>query len=137
MEKTEENYLEALDIGYSYNLAKKLEEFRSNPALGYRTAGSAAERQAGQFLAREMERIGFSDVSCDRIDVDAWEFERAELKVEEAGRAAGGADNSGRDLYALYTSRGGGCGVRRGGKRCFPRYPGPELHPRVGGYRPL
>lgn len=47
MEKTEANYLEALDIGYSYNLAKKLEEFRSNPALGYRTAGSAAERQAG------------------------------------------------------------------------------------------
>ena len=87
MEKTEANYLEALDIGYSYDLAKKLERFRSNPVLGYRTAGSVAERQAGQFLAREMERIGFSDVSCDRIDVDAWEFERAELTVEEAGRA--------------------------------------------------
>ena len=86
MEKTEANYLEALDIGYSYDLAKKLERFRSNPVLGYRTAGSVAERQAGQFLAREMERIGFSDVSCDRIDVDAWEFERAELTVEEAGR---------------------------------------------------
>ena len=57
MEKTEANYLEALDIGYSYDLAKKLERFRSNPVLGYRTAGSVAERQAGQFLAREMERI--------------------------------------------------------------------------------
>lgn len=47
MEKTEANYLEALDIGYSYDLAKKLERFRSNPVLGYRTArfgGRAAGR---------------------------------------------------------------------------------------------
>ena len=36
--KIEEAYLKAVDIGYSYHLAKKMEEFKSNPVLGYRTA---------------------------------------------------------------------------------------------------
>lgn len=50
MEKTEANYLEALDIGNSYDLAKKLERFQQHPVLGYRTAGSVAER-AGRTIS--------------------------------------------------------------------------------------
>ena len=34
---------EKLDSGYSYRIARELENFRSDPVLGYRTAGSAAE----------------------------------------------------------------------------------------------
>ena len=45
--KIEETYLKAVDIGYSYRLAKKMEEFKSNPVLGYRTAGSKAEFDTG------------------------------------------------------------------------------------------
>lgn len=41
--------LKAVDIGYSYHLAKKMEEFKSNPVLGYRTAGSKAEFVPGNF----------------------------------------------------------------------------------------
>ena len=48
--KIEETYLKAVDIGYSYRLAKKMEEFKSNPVLGYRTAGSKAEFDTGEFL---------------------------------------------------------------------------------------
>ena len=31
--KIEEAYLKAVDIGYSYHLAKKMEEFKSNPGI--------------------------------------------------------------------------------------------------------
>ena len=27
------------DAGYSYDLAKRMEQYRTNPVLGYRTAG--------------------------------------------------------------------------------------------------
>ena len=36
--------------GLLYRLAKRMEEFRTNPALGYRTAGSQAEFETGEML---------------------------------------------------------------------------------------
>ena len=30
------------DTGYSYCLARRMEQYRTNPVLGYRTAGSGA-----------------------------------------------------------------------------------------------
>ena len=75
--KIEETYLKAVDIGYSYRLAKKMEEFKSNPVLGYRTAGSKAEFDTGEFLKEEMKRIGLSDIHKDEICLDSWEFEKA------------------------------------------------------------
>ena len=65
--KIEEAYLKAVDIGYSYHLAKKMEGFKSNPVLGYRTAGSKAEFDTGEFLKEEMERIGLSDIHKDEL----------------------------------------------------------------------
>ena len=64
------------DTGYSYSLAKRMEKYRTNPVLGYRTAGSRAEFETGEMLVREMESLGLSDVHKDRICVDSWEFER-------------------------------------------------------------
>ena len=65
------------DTGYSYSLAKRMEKYRTNPVLGYRTAGSRAEFETGEMLVREMETLGLSDVHKDRICVDSWEFEKA------------------------------------------------------------
>ena len=67
--KIEETYLKAVDIGYSYRLAKKMEEFKSNPVLGYRTAGSKAEFDTGEFLKAEMERIWASLISIKMSSV--------------------------------------------------------------------
>ena len=55
------------DTGYSYSLAKRMEKYRTNPVLGYRTAGSRAEFETGGMLVREMESLGLSDVHKDRI----------------------------------------------------------------------
>ena len=81
--KIEEIYLKAVDIGYSYRLAKKMEEFKSNPVLGYRTAGSKAEFDTGEFLKEEMKRIGLSDIHKDELCLDSWEFEKAIMRFTD------------------------------------------------------
>ena len=75
----QESILKNLDIDYSYRLAKRMEQFRTNPVLGYRPAGSRAEFETGEMLKREMEAIGLSDVRKDAVKVDGWEFKKAVL----------------------------------------------------------
>lgn len=75
----QESILKSLDIDYSYRLAKRMEQFRTNPVLGYRPAGSRAEFETGEMLKQEMEAIGLSDVKKDAIKVDGWEFKKAVL----------------------------------------------------------
>ena len=58
-------YMDAVDVDASYRFAKKMETFRTNPVLGFRTAGSEAERQTGEMIREAMERIGLSDIHKD------------------------------------------------------------------------
>lgn len=82
-----EKVLTHLDIPYSYELAKRMETYRCNPVLGYRSAGSEAEFLTGEMLKREMEAIGLSQVTKDEITVDGWEFRKAVLYVlDENGK---------------------------------------------------
>ena len=89
--KTEERdvtsaYIEKVDTEYGYSLALKMETYKSNEALGYRTAGSKAEFETGEMLKKEMESIGLTNVVKDEFTLDGWEFEKAQLKyVEEDG----------------------------------------------------
>ena len=69
-----------LDIEKSYRLARRMEREKSNPVLGYRTAGSLAERKTGDMLAEEMRLAGIPMVEKDKIRVDAWEFQKAVLR---------------------------------------------------------
>lgn len=75
--------LSKLDIEYSYQLAKRMEQEKTNPTLGYRTAGSKAEIATGDMLYEEMKRIGLSDVTKDEFRLDSWEFEKAVLKFKD------------------------------------------------------
>ena len=82
--KTEERdaasaYLEKVDTEYGYSLALKMETYKSNEALGYRTAGSKAEFETGEMLKKEMESIGLTNVVKDEFTLDGWEFEKAQL----------------------------------------------------------
>ncbi len=83
MRKEEENYLSAIDVEESYHFAKQMEHFKTNPVLGYRTAGSEAERQTGDMIYKEMEDMGLSSVQKDKITVDSWEFKTAVLKYKD------------------------------------------------------
>ncbi|MBU5434668.1 M28 family peptidase [Pseudoflavonifractor sp. MSJ-37] len=77
-------YLDHVDLDYSYGLAKKLEDIKSNEALGYRTAGSDAEIATGDMLKAEMESIGLSDVTKDAFTLDTWTFDHARLTYPTA-----------------------------------------------------
>ena len=76
--------LQNLDIPYSYELAKRMEQYRSHPTLGYRPAGSKAEFETGEMLKTEMEKIGLSEVTKDAVPVDGWEFHKAALSYTNA-----------------------------------------------------
>lgn len=71
-----------LDLNYTLNLMEKLISFKSNPDLGYRTSGSAAEVAAGDFLHDEMKRIGLKNVHKDPVVVDNFEFKRADISYK-------------------------------------------------------
>lgn len=81
---TEQQYIASLDIEASYNLAKQMEAYRTNPVLGYRPAGSKAEFETGEMLRSYMEDLGLSNVRKDEIKVDGWEFEKAVLAYADA-----------------------------------------------------
>lgn len=82
--REEREYLKKLDIGYSYRLARNMEKYRCNETLGYRTAGSRAEYETGEFLYEEMKRIGLQGVVKDKIKTDCWDFAGARLSYRGA-----------------------------------------------------
>ena len=51
----EEAFEQAVDVKKSYDLAKRMEGPKTNPVLGYRTAGSKAEWETGELLLKEMQ----------------------------------------------------------------------------------
>ena len=73
-------YLALVDPDASYRLAKRMERFKSNSVLGYRTAGSRAEFETGEMLLEEMRAIGLSDLRKDPFPVDGWEFRKARMQ---------------------------------------------------------
>ena len=72
-----EKCVSCLNIKESYDLARRMEQEKTNPVLGYRTAGSLAERKTGDMLLEEMKKAGLTQVEKDKIRVDAWEFKKA------------------------------------------------------------
>ncbi len=79
----EDSCISCIDTDWSYQLAKRMEKEKTNPVLGYRTAGSAAETATGDMLYKEMKEIGLTDVTKDTFTLDGWEFEKAVLKFTD------------------------------------------------------
>ena len=79
----EEAFEQAVDVKKSYDLAKRMEEPKTNPVLGYRTAGSKAEWETGELLLKEMQEMGLQNVQKDKIKVDSWDFHHAVLRYRD------------------------------------------------------
>ena len=62
--------ISCIDTNWSYQLARRMEKEKTNPVLGYRTAGSPAETATGNMLYEEMKRIGLIDVTRDTFTLD-------------------------------------------------------------------
>lgn len=80
-----EKYIHYVDSQYGYEIAKKLLEFKTIPE-GFRLAGTAAEYEAGKWIADEMRQIGLKDVTIEAFPVDAWEFKGASVMVNSSER---------------------------------------------------
>lgn len=80
-----EEVIKNIDVHYAYEFAKKLETFKCNAVLGYRTAGSRAELQTGNLIYEEMKKIGLDQVVKDEITLDSWEFQKAKLSFTSKG----------------------------------------------------
>jgi len=70
--------------GYPQALEAYFCSLGTNPALGFRWAGTSAERAVGDRVAAEMRAMGLSNVRLEPVPVDVFEFEEAALTV--AGR---------------------------------------------------
>jgi aminopeptidase YwaD len=53
----------------------------TNPELGFRWAGTSAERAVGERVAAEMRAMGLSNVRLEPVPVDVFEFQKASLTV--------------------------------------------------------
>lgn len=78
-----EKYISTIDINEAYCFAKKMETYKTNPKLGYRTAGSEAELMTGELIYKYMKDIGLSDVTKDAFTLDSWEFKKAQLQFTD------------------------------------------------------
>ncbi len=67
------------------SLVERLESFRSHP-LGFRVAGTPAERAAAEWIAEEMRSAGLADVALEPVPVNAWEFRTAFVERDDGVR---------------------------------------------------
>ena len=66
-----EKCVSCLNIKESYDLARRMEQEKTNPVLGYRTAGSLAERKTGDMLLERNEKSRSHTGRKSKIRVDA------------------------------------------------------------------
>ena len=89
------SFVNEIDISYSLGIMDRLLSFGSNPKLGFRTSGSAAEFAAADFLFEEMKRIGLKHVRKEPVPADNFEFKDAGLTWK---------DTSGEEHQVLLSS---------------------------------
>jgi Peptidase family M28 len=70
---------------YLEHVVRRLESIGSHP-LGFRVAGTAEERDAVDFVAREMRSIGLENVTEEPVPVDGWRLEEAFVELEDGTR---------------------------------------------------
>ena len=66
--------------GYPQEQSRFLNSLGSSD-LGFRIAGTAAEKQAAEHVADELSGMGLSNVRLEAVPVDAWEFKGASVTV--------------------------------------------------------
>ena len=88
MRVIEREYIEKVNSAFGFETAKKLTEFKTIPE-GFRTAGTKAERDAAEWIARTMSEVGLTNVNIESLPADVWEFHGADLTFRnENGQSA-------------------------------------------------
>ncbi len=77
-------FLDSLDTDFSYEVDKTISEFGDDPVLGFRSAGSPAEKETAAYIEDTMKEIGLQNVTVDKIDLDGWTFKGANITFKNA-----------------------------------------------------
>ena len=77
-------FLDSLDTDFSYEVDKTISEMGDDPALGFRSAGSPAERETAGYIRDTMEDIGLENVTVDKVNLDGWIFNGANITFTNA-----------------------------------------------------
>ncbi|MDR0519618.1 MAG: M28 family peptidase [Clostridiales Family XIII bacterium] len=75
----------AVDPDFSKTVSSQLAELGDDPVLGFRGAGSPAEKEAADLLAQTMRDIGLENVTVDKAQSDGWTFGGATILYKTAG----------------------------------------------------
>jgi hypothetical protein len=70
---------------YLEHVVRRLESIGSHP-LGFRVAGTPEEREAVEFIAGEMRRLGLENVTEEPVPVDGWRLEEAFVELADGTR---------------------------------------------------
>lgn len=98
-----QNFVNAIDSEYAYNLTYKLSYDESlGGSNGFRTSGSTYEHECADYLVSEMEKIGLVEIEKIPVTVDLWQFddssftiEGTDIDFEPASYAQNGTDEDG------------------------------------------
>ncbi len=77
-------FLDSLDTEFSYEVDKTISEMGDDPALGFRSAGSPAEKETAEYIRQTMEDIGLENVTVDKVGLDGWTFNGANITFTNA-----------------------------------------------------
>ncbi|MGI6737464.1 MAG: M28 family peptidase [Anaerovoracaceae bacterium] len=78
-----QDFVDKVDTDYAYDLTKHLaysKDLMDND-LGWRSAGSDAEHKTAEYLRKEMNKIGLTDVEKVPVPCDKFQFNDSELKL--------------------------------------------------------
>ena len=79
-----QSFLDALDTEFSYDVDKAISEMGDDPALGFRSAGSPAEKETAEYIEKTMKDIGLENVTVDKTNLDGWTFNGANITFTNA-----------------------------------------------------
>lgn len=75
-------------VGYPQGLVEAFCALGTNPELGFRWAGTTAERAVGEKVAAEMRAMGLANVRLEAFPVDVFEFRTARVTVGDRAMTA-------------------------------------------------
>lgn len=72
------------DVAFAMQVTQTIADLGDNPDIGNRSSGSAAERQAAEFIEKTMKEIGLQNVTVDSFTADTWSFNRGRVYYTDA-----------------------------------------------------
>lgn len=69
-----------IDGNYVTDIIQKIDSKNMHPELGFRLAGSQAEKDVAKLISSEYKKMGLSNVTIDNTYTDGWNFTKGEIR---------------------------------------------------------